>query len=58
MLEGPHTPAHLPDPAMENTSAQDLVIATTFVNEREETLNLGQLHHLLGFSEVQEIRDQ
>lgn len=56
MLEGPHTPAHLPNPTGENTSAQDLVIAVTFVNEREKkTLNLGQPHHLLDSSEVQEI---
>ncbi|KAF4799433.1 hypothetical protein TURU_055268 [Turdus rufiventris] len=30
-----------------NNSAQDLEIAITFVNEREEALNLGQPHHLL-----------
>lgn len=55
MLEGPHTPAPLPNSAMENISAQDLVIAITFVNEREEPLNLGQPHHLLDSSEVQQV---
>lgn len=55
MLEGPHTPAHLPNATVENISAHDLVIAISFVNEREETLNLGQPHHILDSSKVQEI---
>lgn len=55
MLEGPHRPAHLPNPSMENNSAQDLEIAVTFVNETEEALNLGQPHHLLESGEVQEV---
>lgn len=55
MLEGPHRPVHLPNPSMENNSAQDLEIAVTFVNETEEALNLGQPHHLLESGEVQEV---
>lgn len=44
-----YTLANLSNPGMKNTSAQDLVIAITFVNEREETnvWKLEQPYYLL-----------